>query len=314
MYVILAHTEQIYGDFILKHTPYYIQRRPPNITALLRWPSADQIVDSLGEMARLRWPCVLWFPKSKRSSADVTDIYTSGRPFVSPVLRPNAAPSLPPKLDPSISLITSRAHPSIQHLSCALIHPSNPSCFSAYLAHMIQSSSSLVRFFTLFYVAMSTPRYKSFYFNNSSSSPLLAVNRLAKTILRTTAAISGAIGLSWGSICLFAAILPRRFLPNFRFFLGGFLGGCCQIFDRTSAGRTNAIYAARVSVDSLWKVGVKHRWWKGIKGGDVLITVASLALLNSIYELQKDERMMQRDQGVWKVLRIFRGEQDLSFF
>jgi len=45
------------------------------------------------------------------------------------------------------------------------------------------------------------------------------------------------------------------------------------------------MYSARLSIDSLWKVGVKHGWWRGIKNGDVLLVVMSLALINTIYEV-----------------------------
>jgi hypothetical protein len=43
--------------------------------------------------------------------------------------------------------------------------------------------------------------------------------------------------------------------------------------------------SARYSIDSLWKVGVKHNWWKGVANGDVLVFVASLALIQGIYEV-----------------------------
>ena len=48
--------DQAYSDFILKYTPSYVQRRPANVPAALVWPTSNQIVDSLAEMARLRWP------------------------------------------------------------------------------------------------------------------------------------------------------------------------------------------------------------------------------------------------------------------
>lgn len=40
----------------------------------------------------------------------------------------------------------------------------------------------------------------------------------------------------------------------------------------------------RTSLDSLWKVGRKRGWWKGIRGGDVGLFVASLMVINVIYE------------------------------
>jgi hypothetical protein len=40
----------------------------------------------------------------------------------------------------------------------------------------------------------------------------------------------------------------------------------------------------RASVDSLWKVGVKRGWWRAMYGGDILLFVLSLGLMNAIYE------------------------------
>lgn len=226
------------------------------------------------------------------------------RPFISPILRPSVASPLPPSIDPVISPITSRAHPALQHLSCALLHPSDPSCFSAYLSHNAGSFPQLARFFGIYYGALSLLGYRKLL-----NSPLKFLNNLSSRILRTTAAISGAIGASWGSICFFAAIFPHAFLPKFRFFLGGFLGGCFQFLDQTSAGRTNALYAARVSADSLWKVGVKHGWWKGIKGGDVWVFVAGMVVLNLVY--QSRESAVDSGAVRW-LMKVMRGEAEIG--
>ena len=37
-------------------------------------------------------------------------------------------------------------------------------------------------------------------------------------------------------------------------------------------------------MDSLWKVGVKRGWWKAVKNGDLFVLVASLAVIQGIYE------------------------------
>ena len=268
---------EAYGSFILKYTPDYIQRRPDTLSAKVTWPKYNQIVDALAEMARLKWP-----------------------PFVSPILHPGIANTLPKSVDTVISPITSRANPSLQHLSCALIHPAEPSCFTAYLHQNLKAFPLLARFFAMYYGALSLLRIKQLY-----KSPVAFLNRLSQQILKTTVAISGAIGMSWGSICLFAAILPRSFIPQFRFFVGGLLGGMFQIIDRTSAGHANSLYAARTSVDSLWKVGVKRRWWRPIKGADVLLFVTALAITNAAYDLGTSE------EGA-AVLKVLRGEIEIG--
>ena len=53
-------------------------------------------------------------------------------------------------------------------------------------------------------------------------------------------------------------------------------------------GRGHFLYSARLSIDSLWKVGVKRGLWKGFDGGDVAVFAAGLALLNVVYERRRE--------------------------
>lgn len=243
-----------YGNFILDNSPEYIQKRPVNYPGRLPWPGTFDIVDSLAQISKSRWP-----------------------PFTSPILFP-ASETLPRTLT-KISPITSPAHPAIKNLSCALLHPNDPSCMRTYVSYWIQAFPKVARFFAIILTALSITRYRAFI-----DSPVAALNKLAKSILRMSIFISGAIGTSWGSICLFQHIFPRNFLPTQRWFLGGFLGGMWAFLERKH-GRGNFLYSARMSIDSLWKVGVKRGWWRGIKNGDVLLFVLSLATVNALYEM-----------------------------
>ncbi|KAF2133265.1 hypothetical protein P153DRAFT_420192 [Dothidotthia symphoricarpi CBS 119687] len=243
-----------YGMFVSNNSPEYLQKRPDGYPSNLPWPGTFDIADSLAEISRQRWP-----------------------PFVSPILFPTQE-TLPKRLA-SISAITSPAHPAIKSLSCALLHPQDPSCLRTYVQCWIQSFPKIARFFTIFYAAMSIPRYKSFL-----ASPSSAINSLAKHILSMSLFLSGAIGASWGSICLFQSIFPRNFLPTQRWFLGGFISGLWAYLGR-GGGRSNFLHSARMSIDSLWKVGVKKGWWRGVKNGDVLLFVLSLATVNVLYEV-----------------------------
>ncbi|KAI4106822.1 MAG: hypothetical protein LQ339_002794 [Xanthoria mediterranea] len=264
-----------YGDFILSYTPNYLQRRPAAYPPSLPWPEPHTIVDSLATMSRLNWP-----------------------PFISPLLFPNNPSPLPSALT-SISPITSPAHPSIPHLSCALLHPSNPSCSKTFLTYVLTAFPPLAKFFTLVFTVFSLPRYRSYL-----SSPFKEVNMLAKRVLRMTLFITMAIGTSWGSICFFANAFPRHFLPTQRWFLGGFLGGLWGFLER-KGGRSNFLYSVRMSIDSTWKVGKKRGWWSGIKGGDLGVFVMGLMVINMVYE--KDARAVQGSM-VRKGLGFLRGE------
>ncbi|KAL8981279.1 MAG: hypothetical protein Q9205_003890 [Flavoplaca limonia] len=264
-----------YGDFILSYTPNYLQRRPTAYPPSLPWPQPDAIVDSLATMSRLNWPL-----------------------FISPMLFPNNPSPLPSTLT-SISPITSSAHPSIPHLSCALLHPSNPSCSKTFLTYILTAFPLLAKFFTLVFSLFSLPRYRLYI-----SSPFKETNMLARRILRMTLFITMAIGTSWGSICFFANTFPRHFLPTQRWFLGGFLGGLWAFLER-KGGRSNFLYSVRLSIDSSWKVGKKRGWWKGIKGGDLGVFVAGLMVINMIYE--RDAMAVQGGM-VRKGLGFLRGE------
>ncbi|KAK3673054.1 hypothetical protein LTR78_007165 [Recurvomyces mirabilis] len=267
-----------YGRFILQRSPEYIQLRPKSYPKDGKpWPGTFDIVDGLAELSKLRWP-----------------------PFISPILFPSTKQTLPsgPALA-KVSPITAPAHPGIKHTSCALLHPSDPSCTRTYLKYWATSFPTVARFFALVYGAFALLAYKSFL-----KAPAPFLNRISRRILRMSVFITGAIGTSWASVCFFSNTLPRNVLPTQRWFLGGFLGGLFAFVARRGE-RSNFLYSARLSIDSLYKVGKKRGWWKGVRQGDVLLFVASLALLNVVYERRADA---VRGAMVRKALSSFRGE------
>lgn len=223
---------------------------------------------------------------------------TTPSPFTSPILFPSNPNPLPSSLV-AVSPITSPAHPSIPHLSCALLHPSSPSCSKTLLTYTLTAFPSLAKFFTLIFALLSLPRYKAFF-----SNPSKELNGLSKRVLRMTIFITMAIGTSWASICLFANTFPRNFLSTQRWLLGGFLGGLWAFLDRQT-GRSNFLYSVRLSIDSAWKVGKKRRWWSAVKGGDLAVFVMALGVVNAVYE--KDPAAVQGGL-VRKGLGILRGE------
>jgi hypothetical protein len=242
-----------YGRFILGQSPEYIQARPADYPSSRPWPATFDIVDALASLSKLKWPV-----------------------FISPILFPGKE-TLPPSLS-RMSPLTSSAHPLTKHASCAVLHPKDPSCTRTYLKYFLRAFPNVARFFTLIYGAFAMLAYKSLL-----KAPMPFLNRLAGRILRMSLFITGSIGTSWGSICLFSNYLPRSVLPTQRWFLGGFIGGLWAYAARKGE-RGNFLYSMRLSIDSLWKVGRKRGWWKGVRNGDVLVFVASLALLNVVYE------------------------------
>ncbi|KAF2147718.1 hypothetical protein K461DRAFT_248599 [Myriangium duriaei CBS 260.36] len=245
-----------FGDFILRRSPEYIHTRPANYPAAKPYPATYDVVDGLASLAKLKWP-----------------------PFTSPILFPNSlSKPAPTAALQAVRPLTSPAHPLIKHTSCAVLHPSDPSCARTYLKFWLRSFPSTLRLMTAIYSAFALLRFRALL-----ASPSAVTRRLAERVLRLTIFITGAIGTAWGSICLFAAFLPRSFLPSQRFFLSGMLGGSWAYVARKGE-RGNFLYCLRLSIDSAWKVGKKHGWWKGIKGGDVLLFTAALAVTGLVFE------------------------------
>lgn len=278
-------------DFIWKSSSTYLHSPPSNLPDGVQWPNAWEVAGSLAEMAKLHWPYVIipWCHLQR-------DANKSFRPFVSPTLFPDQ-PTLPLSLA-AVAPLTAQAHPLIASLSCAALHPSDPSCLRTYISFWVRSFPRMGRFFLLFYSLLMLPKYKLLY-----NSPIYLLNRLMSQVLRMTTFATGGISTAWASICFFQTWLPRAFLPTQRFFLGGFLAGLWAWFERKN-GRSVFLYSARASVDSLWKVGVKRRWWRAMKGGDVWVFVLALAITGAVYE--RDAKAI-RESRVRKGLSWVRG-------
>jgi hypothetical protein len=136
--------------------------------------------------------------------------------------------------------------------------------------------------------------------------PLSTLRNLVSSALRMAGFLTGSLATAWSSICFFQAWFPRTFLPTQRFFLGGFVAGLWAMLQQGRTGSRGVFLAsAKVSVESLWKVGVKRRWWRAMRGGDVWVFVAALMLTGVVYE--RDAKAVR--EGAWrKGISWVRGE------
>ncbi|PWY74605.1 hypothetical protein BO94DRAFT_231439 [Aspergillus sclerotioniger CBS 115572] len=267
-------TPKWFGNVVLRLSPSYVRGRPDSLPLEIPWPEKEAVVDSLANIANLRWPA-----------------------FASPILHPGSPNTLPSSLA-SISPITGPAHPAISSLSCALLHPTSPSCSTAFLHHILLSVPPLARSLTTVTLALSLRNIKSLM-----TEPITSINKLSTKIITLTAILSASSGSAWGSICLWNSLLPRSILPAKRFFLSGALAGVPFAFLGNS--RSIFMYFFRAAVDSAWKTGVKHGLWKGWKGGELCIIVLAWALMGAILETRPSA---VQGKGVRKALAWLKGD------
>ncbi|CAK7271443.1 hypothetical protein SEPCBS57363_004623 [Sporothrix epigloea] len=274
-----------YGNFIFDRTlptDTYLHAAPADVpTAIVQsWPDAYQVLDALNAMARAYWPpfsSPTLFPNKDVSQLLALPTSSGAISSTVEVVSSTAAAAAVAAVTP----LTSRAHPLIRSLSCATLHPNDPLCSRTFITYWLRAFPAYARFFLMLYTALQLPRAGAVY-----HAPVQAVQRLIVRALRSATFLTGSLSTAWASICFFQTWLPRRFLPTQRFFMGGFISGLWAWVERKH-GRNLFLYSARASLDSIWRVGAKRRWWRpASQGADVLVFVASLMLAGAVYERQ----------------------------
>ena len=87
---------------------------------------------------------------------------------------------------------------------------------------------------------------------------------------------------------------------------------------RRGSSRAVFTYTARLAIVSLWKTGVKKRWWKPLRNGDVILFILGLAAMAAIWEAGGDvgvyeayvRRGLELLKGSRRVVDAGRSEQD----
>ncbi|KAG6006588.1 hypothetical protein E4U43_000420 [Claviceps pusilla] len=275
-----------YGRFIFSHSAGYLHAAPEAWSAPSAWPSTSAVVDSLAQMARMQWPA-----------------------YVSPTMFPHKQQHqhglLPPAIQ-AVAPLTAQAHPLITSLSCATLHPSDPSCSRTLLTFWLNAFPRLARFFLALYAGLALVLSPRQLLPSLYHAPLSTLTGILSRALRSSVFATGAIATAWSSLCFFQSYFPRRLLPTQRFFLGGFLAGLwASILDRRH-GRPIFLSSARTSLHSLWRVGLKRRWWRAVWAGDVAVFVVALMLMGVAYE--RDASAAVRDRQWRKGISWLRGE------
>ena len=74
---------------------------------------------------------------------------------------------------------------------------------------------------------------------------------------------------------------------------------------RHGSSRAAFTYTSRLALVSLWKTGVKRKWWTPVKNGDVVLFIAALAAMGALWEAGGE--MGVNEGWVRKGLEVLKG-------
>ncbi|KAM0748928.1 hypothetical protein T439DRAFT_382026 [Meredithblackwellia eburnea MCA 4105] len=271
LHAFVFNSEQFpaaYSNFILKYSSAYLPVAPPSYpvpsaaTKVLPWPHPRQIVDGITSCSRARYP-----------------------PYVSPTLHPDTAGHSPLPIPSSLKpILTELTHPGHKNLTCAILHPTEISCWTTFDGFVKDEFKGAAKFFGALSLIGAALRWKK-----TLKDPEGAIFRIVLGTITSSSFLSLAIGTAWSTICLFQQYLPKSFIPTKRFYLQGFLAGLwVSLVDIGMNGASRAtdlgMYTARMAIQCAWEVWVKQGKVKNIKNGDVLYFAISIGTLLSMYE------------------------------
>ncbi|KAN0066386.1 hypothetical protein ACQY0O_000480 [Thecaphora frezii] len=191
-----------YGKVILARSTAYVPPRPAGLPASIPWPAPRQIADTI---ALLSTP-------TRTSPA-----YPSFSAPLLSALNPSHRPTTPYSLINPI-LDYAPAHPAHDQLLCAVLHPTEPSCWKNFFGFWLREWGASARFVAVFAALGQALAWKRLV-----KDPETLLFKYAKAVVQGATVISGSIGTAWALTCFFQKYLPHNVLPRSRYFLNGII-------------------------------------------------------------------------------------------
>lgn len=273
-----------YGRVILARSTAYIPPRPQGLPSSIPWPAPRDVADTIAQLSTPTRTAAAYpsFKAPVLSALTPAKYPTSAYPLVNPVL--DYAP----------------VHPAHSRLLCAVLHPTEPSCarnFAAFFAHEWQASAKFVAAFTAVTQVLA---YKKVL-----SDPETALFRFGLAVVQGATVISGSIGTAWGLTCFFQHYLPRKLLPQARYFLNGFLSSVFILAVPKTRRAQLGSYVTRQALDSSYAILRRRKLVRPIPQGDTLLLALGLAVLSALYETQTKTKL---ESTIAKSLALLNGK------
>lgn len=238
------------------------------------WPTPEEVVDSVAKVATNNYP-----------------------QFKSRLMFPDTA-TVPEYLN-EVSPVILRAHPSINSMTAAILHPSDPSTFRAYTEIAIKKFSTIGKYVFALYVLKGLINHHFAKEQQRREAPDgmkkqstedkilenfgVVLKAIPKSI-RTTLFIVLSTVAAWSGIETFQTIFGNRFLSKHRFKFIGFFSGLWAMIDQSHFTRGRYLFAFRAAALSYWRVMIKEGRIRNRPGYEVSFFAISFAILMVIYD------------------------------
>lgn len=164
------------------------------------------------------------------------------------------------------------------YLSCGIFHPDTPSCSRGVLSTIRHSFPIALKVYAPLNLAVMLLFKRGKLFRD----PRAALVSLVKASIRSSIFFALLVlGIINGS-CAMRALLGRETM--FGYVVSGLAGGLAVLVEAPSRRVELAMYCFLRALENGWDVGVKHRLWKNIRHGEVVLFSAAMSVIMTIYQ------------------------------
>ncbi|ORX65615.1 hypothetical protein DL89DRAFT_224566 [Linderina pennispora] len=161
---------------------------------------------------------------------------------------------------------------------CGILHPQTESCTRGMLYILFNVFPLAMRVYTPLNLAV----LLLFKRHRLAKDPRGVILSLIKSSVRSSVFLAVLIVGIINFSCGMRAVLGRE--SYWSYIITGSVGGLAVLLEAPSRRIELAMYCFLRALESGWDVGVKRRWWKNVRHGEVALFSAATGVLMSIYQ------------------------------
>ncbi|KAG0174947.1 hypothetical protein DFQ28_003628 [Apophysomyces sp. BC1034] len=193
----------------------------------------------------------------------------TSREFVAETISPNIATIIPPKM-------------KHKYILCALQHPLEESC--------VQNKVTMFRTEYLralkLYMPLNIIMTIVFRSGQMTTNPMDVLRKFAMSCMRSALFLSMYVTMGFSTPCATRPILEKE--RHWMYMLTGAVAGTMTFIEARGRQLELGLYCLPRAIESYWKTLVKYGYVRSIPNGEILLFMASMGTLMTLYQNEKD--------------------------